>query len=507
MRRALWAYAVCLALLVPAAAQAKTFDSTAYRNKVTVANMMTHEQALQDIADANNGTRAAGTSGNEATTDYVLHTMQSAGWQTHKQTFEFPFFNETGPATLEETAPTPTTYTEGTDYALMTYSGAGDKTGTVVPVDVTVPIDPNSDPSTSNSGCEASDFAGFPAGAIALVQRGTCTFGAKAQNAETAGASAIVIFNEGQLGRQDVVQGTLGAPVGIPAIGTSYQLGADTVQRINDGATITWHVVTSTENGTKTTSNVVADSPWGDQDKTVVVSAHNDSVPAGPGINDDGSGTSMDLELARQLGKGGLKPRNHVRFLWVGAEELGLLGSQYYVDHLSSAERSQIIAMLDFDMVASPNWARQVYDGDGSTFGEDVSGPNGSGYIESLFNGWFDSRDQAHEPIPFDGRSDYVAFTNAGIPAGGIFTGAERLKTAEEQAMFGGVEGVALDHCYHQACDDITNVNTTVFGQMKNAAADVLYQLMLTQNPIVDGSSPKHAKRLAGAFRGEQARK
>ena len=209
----------------------------------------------------------------------------------------------------------------------------------------------------------------------------------------------------------------------------------------------------------------------------------------------------------RQLGKAGRTPTNHVRFLWVGAEELGLLGSQYYVDHLSVAEKQQIIAMLDFDMVASPNWARQVYDGDGSTFGDDASGPDGSGYIESLFNGWFDSKDQAHEPIPFDGRSDYVAFTNAGIPAGGVFTGAEKLKTAEEQAMFGGVEGVALDHCYHQACDDINNLDTTVFGQMKDAAADVLYQLMLTQNPIVDGSSPKNAVRLAHTFKGEQARK
>ena len=101
-----------------------------------------------------------------------------------------------------------------------------------------------------------------------------------------------------------------------------------------------------------------------------------------------------------------------------------------------------------------------------------------------------------------------VAFTNAGIPAGGIFTGAEKIKTAEEAALFGGVAGVALDYCYHQACDTINNLNTTAFGEMKNAAADVLYQLMLTRNAIEDGSTikPGKSKNLANpAFVGETA--
>ena len=196
----------------------------------------------------------------------------------------------------------------------------------------------------------------------------------------------------------------------------------------------------------------------------------------------------MDLELAKQLGKSGGRPKNHVRFLWVGAEELGLLGSQFYVDSLSEAERAQIIAMLDFDMVASPNWARQIYDGDGSTFGPDVSGPNGSGFIESLFARWFDSRGQAHEPIPFDGRSDYVAFTDACIPSGGIFTGADAKKTQAEVRLFGGIVDAQLDQCYHQACDTLNNLNLQVFGEMKDAAADVLFQLANTQSDIVDGA-------------------
>jgi Zn-dependent M28 family amino/carboxypeptidase len=513
MRRALMAAVLVAAAALPGVAQARDdFNSKPFRQKVTVANMLVHERALQRFADANGGTRAAGTPGNTATTDYVLKTMRAAGWNARLQPFEFPFFQETAPATFAQTTPTPATFTEETDYFLMTYSGSGDATAAVFPVDVTVPMDPNAPASTSNSGCEAADFAGMPQGAIALVQRGTCTFGDKAQNAQAAGASAVVVFNEGQPDRQDAVQGTLGAPVGIPAIGVTYDFGVTAVDAIRGGATVTWHIVTHTISETRTTNNVIADSPFGDPDRTVVVSAHNDSVIAGPGINDDGSGTAMDLELARNIGRSGRRPRNHVRFLWVGAEELGLLGSQFYVDSLSDAERAKIIAMLDFDMVASPNWARQVYDGDGSTFGPDVSGPNGSGLIESLFTRWFDSQGQAHEPIPFDGRSDYVAFTDAGIPAGGVFTGAEELKTAQQQLLFGGITGEQLDPCYHQACDTINNLNLTVFGQMKDAAADVLFQLANTRNPIVDGGAVKgkgDAGRKSGRanFQGDTARR
>ncbi len=520
MRRALMAAVTVAVLALPGVAQARdVFNSKPYRQKVTVKNMLVHERALQRFADQNGGTRAAGTPGNTATTDYVLKTMRAAGWDAKLQPFEFPFFQETAPATFAQTSPTPATFTEETDYALMTYSGSGDVTAAVAPVDVTVPMDPAAPASTSNSGCEAADFAGFPAGAVALIQRGTCTFEVKANNAEAAGASAAVIFNEGQAAkpgqdeRQSLLQGGLDAPGhGIPVVGVSYGFGADAVTAIRGGATVTWHLVTQTIAETRITNNVIADSPFGDPDRTVVVSAHNDSVLAGPGINDDGSGTAMDLELARHLGKAGSTPRNHVRFLWVGAEELGLLGSQFYVDQLSDDEKAQIIAMLDFDMVASPNWARQVYDGDGSTFGPDVSGPNGSGFIESLFTGWFDRQGQANEPIPFDGRSDYVAFTDAGIPAGGIFTGAEEKKTKEQQALYGGVVGAQLDPCYHEACDTIANLNLQVFGEMKDAAADVLFQLANTRNPIVDGGTVKShgdAGRRSGRanFKGETERR
>ncbi len=495
MRRTLGCVASAAALVVaflPGTASASdTYNSRPYRQIVTVANILKHEQVLQAIADRNGGTRVAGSQGNLETVNYVASTMQADGWSVQKQPFDFPYFQELAASTFSQTAPTATSFVNGTDFQTMQYSGSGAVTANVTAVGpLHVPIG-STPPGTTASGCAASDFADFPAGNIALVQRGTCNFVVKVQNAEAAGASAVVVFNEGQPGRTAPVAGNLGEPVDVPVLGATYQLGVDAVNALRGGQTVTWHITTDTISETRTTYNVIADSPWGDPNRTVAVSAHNDSVGAGPGINDDGSGTAMDLELARQVGAEGQLPRNHVRFIWVGAEEEGLLGSNYYVSQLSQADRSKIIAMLDFDMVASPNWARQIYDGDGSTFGSGVSGPNGSGLIESLFSRWFDSQGQAHEPIPFDGRSDYVAFTNAGIPAGGVFTGAEQPKTHAEFLMFGGTEGAPLDPCYHQACDTINNLDLTILGQMKDAAADVLYQLMLTKNPIVDGTPVK----------------
>ena len=156
----------------------------------------------------------------------------------------------------------------------------------------------------------------------------------------------------------------------------------------------------------------------------------------------------------------GTPPRNKIRFLWFGGEEDGLVGSQYYAAHLSDAEVARIDMMLDTDMIASPNFARLVYDGDGSTFGSENSGPPGSGTIERVLTDYWAQRGMVSEPIPFDGRSDYVGFINRGIPAGGVFAGAEAPKTAAQVAKYGGVQGEQLDPCYHEACDTYSTVTT-----------------------------------------------
>jgi Zn-dependent M28 family amino/carboxypeptidase len=235
------------------------------------------------------------------------------------------------------------------------------------------------------------------------------------------------------------------------------------------------------------TTNILADSPQGDPDRVVVVGAHLDSVVAGPGINDNGSGSSTILEIAEEMAKLGIRPRQKLRFAFWGAEESGLLGSQHYVDSLSDEELQSIWANLNFDMVGSPNYVRFVYDGDGSDTGP--AGPPGSAQIEQVFNRYFASQGLETDPTAFDGRSDYGPFIAVGIPAGGLFSGAEGVKTPEQAAVYGGTAGEAYDHCYHQACDDITNLNTRSLFELGDAAAHAVMTLARTRSGFFEDGS------------------
>ena len=178
--------------------------------------------------------------------------------------------------------------------------------------------------------------------------------------------------------------------------------------------------------------------------------AHLDSVQDGPGINDNGSGSAALLETAIQMSK--VKPNNTVRFAWWGAEESGLLGSEHYVEQLTDDEIGDIALYLNFDMIASPNYMFGIYDGDdsGNTAPTGFI-PPGSAQIEDVFEAFYDSRDLPSQDSEFSGRSDYGPFIAVGIPAGGLFTGAEVHKTAAEAALYGGVAGAAYDPCYHRS--------------------------------------------------------
>ena len=232
--------------------------------------------------------------------------------------------------------------------------------------------------------------------------------------------------------------------------------------------------------GTYPSSNVIAETRDGDPNSVIVVGAHLDSVGVGPGINDNGSGSATILEIAEEMRK--VKPRNEVRFIWFGAEEHGLLGSEAYVDSLPQPERDKIAAMLNFDMVGSPNFVRFVYDGDLSDSEPPEGGaPPASADIEELFRDYFESQGLETEPTAFDGRSDYGPFIFAGIPAGGLFTGAEGIKTAEEAAIYGGTAGEPYDLCYRLGCDDTGNLNDTALDQMSDAAAHVTITLAQTK--------------------------
>ena len=541
--------AVTLALASAPSSANVGVDTSALTNALTVEGILQHMQKFQEFADAGDGTREASSDGYIDSALYVSQLMTQAGYDVDVQIFPYTYFENTTPPVLEVVdgaAPIPDAddagdtdtdtdtdepgepdeidpVTGGTDtgddptepgpsaaafeadgpegFSTATYSGSGDVTANVTPVDVQLP--PSDEANSSTSGCEAEDFEGFPEGDIALVQRGACTFGTKAANAEAAGASGVIIFNEGQEGRTEAFGGTLGEPgFTVPIVTAAFSVG----ERLAvEGTTARLKVDALTED--RISANVLADSPVGRADRTLVVGAHLDSVAEGPGIQDNGSGSAANLEIALQLSElgyldgGDAALDNRVRFAWWGAEELGLLGSEYYVATLEEEELEEIAVNLNFDMIGSPNYVRFVYDGDGSLDVaegvEDVGGPEGSAFIEYVFTDWFESAGLANEPTAFDGRSDYGPFIAAGVPAGGLFSGAEVIKTEEQAAIYGGEAGVAYDACYHEACDTIDNVSEQSLDELGDAAANAV--LVFATNALPEPDAAKLARNKAAA--------
>jgi aminopeptidase S len=226
------------------------------------------------------------------------------------------------------------------------------------------------------------------------------------------------------------------------------------------------------------TFSILADTE-GDPEHTIVVGGHLDSVRRGPGINDNGSGVAAMLETALWLAESGITPKNRIRFAFWGGEEDGFYGSQTYVDELSDAELEGTALNLNVDMVGSPNGMRGVHDGDGSDFGR--GGPDGSRDIEDVFFRYFGENSLAAETTPFDGGSDYAPFLDAGIPAGGLFTGDAQSKSSEQARAYGGTVGRDLDPCYHSRCDTSENISEDLLVDMSGALAYVTATFGMTE--------------------------
>src|SRR5687767_2658073 len=248
-------------------------ETKGFRKAVTLAGIREHQAAFESFSDAGGGNRVSGGAGGfDASAQYVYDRMVAAGYNVSFQEFTFLFNADRTPPEFEQVSPNAVTYVDGVDFASMTFSGNGDVTANVTAVDLVIP--PVGVDNGNTSGCEASDFAGFPVGDIALMQRGTCPFGQKAANALAAEASAAIIFNEGQPGRTAAIAGTLGAPVNLPTIGTSFAIGADLANGVLNGPTgSVAHVRVDRINENRTTRNVIAETPTGDPNRVVVVGA------------------------------------------------------------------------------------------------------------------------------------------------------------------------------------------------------------------------------------------
>ncbi|MFJ3939455.1 M28 family metallopeptidase [Streptomyces parvus] len=253
-----------------------------------------------------------------------------------------------------------------------------------------------------------------------------------------------------------------------------YRASVDYVKAELDAAGYTTRLQQFTSNGA-TGYNLIADWPGGDPNKVLMAGAHLDSVSSGAGINDNGSGSAAVLETALAVSRAGHQPDKHLRFAWWGAEELGLIGSRYYVNNLPSAERSKLSGYLNFDMIGSPNAGYFVYDDDP--------------VIEKTFKDYFAGLNVPTEiETEGDGRSDHAPFKNVGIPVGGLFTGAGNTKSAAQAQKWGGTAGQAFDRCYHSSCDNLSNVNDTALDRNSDAAAHAIWTLSAgTGEPPTDG--------------------
>ncbi|MER7622328.1 M28 family metallopeptidase, partial [Streptomyces sp. NPDC126503] len=251
-----------------------------------------------------------------------------------------------------------------------------------------------------------------------------------------------------------------------------YKASIDFVKAKLDAAGYTTTVQQFSYNGT-TGYNLIADWPGGDPNQVVMAGAHLDSVSSGAGINDNGSGSAAVLEAALAVARAGYQPSKHLRFGWWGAEELGLVGSKYYVNQLPTTERSKFAGYLNFDMIGSPNPGYFVYDDDP--------------VIEKTFKDYFAGLGVPTEiETEGDGRSDHASFKNVGIPVGGLFTGASRVKTSSQVTKWGGT-ATAFDRCYHSSCDTTSNINDTALDRNSDAIAHALWTLSGATTPPPTG--------------------
>jgi Iap family predicted aminopeptidase len=409
-----------LPLLVPAAGCNSDDKPPPPQRPIAQRDLVRHLTALQRIATENGGERAAGTPGFTASVDYVVGVLRRAGWRVHVQQVPMAGWRERSPAsmTVAQTKLTPIR-----DFRVPSYAAAGRVDAPLRAVD---------------DGCQAADFDGLSPGEVAFTGFGTCFLWRKTVNARRAGASALIAQTSSS--KRGVASATLAVPrLGLPVVLMSKRVPA------HDGDRVQLKVNAQTRPAP--TQNVIAEIGPTDG-RVVMAGAHLDSVPNGPGIDDNGSGVATLLEVARTFGP---RPPGRVRLAFWGAEEEGLIGSRRYVHELSPTQRREIAAYLNLDMVGSPNAVPAVYsDGD----------PRLGRLLRRLHPG-------AERGVLVGNRSDSSAFEGKDIPINGLYTGATER----------GPGGGQRDPCYHLPCDTLANVNRAVMLEMARTASRALAEL------------------------------
>jgi len=478
-----------------------------------------HMIQFQAIADANprpadgHPSRNSGEPGYKASADYVAQLMTDAGYNVTIQKYKFTYYAYTATPTLSEVSPTPHAFTLTSEWNPGQSTGTASNASIQPAGGIIIPPTPTS---SSSSGCTAADFSGFTAGRIALIQRGGCNFGVKALNAQAAGASGVIIFNEGNPGRTGVLSGSLvdaaGNPIipTIPVAFTSFDIGHSLLTEYQQGHPPVMNFsIQAIVNPNADDYNVIAESKGGDKNHVVVVDAHLDAI-YGAGMLDNASGSATILDIALKMKN--VNPLNKLRFIWFGGEELGLLGSSFYVNNLSSSELSHIGYDLDADVTATPNYLIGVLDPAApDLFGRTVTStfPNrvykSSTIARDQGIAYFDSVRLNHELLSPVG-TDAFSFNAVGIPASGLLTGQDCCKSQEEVNLFGGhvgnyegnvpsFDGGCVDNPFLW-CDNLSNNDPTVLTFMSKAFATMVVQMAFDTKVMSSSNNVVYKKKL-----------
>lgn len=457
-------------------------SSSGLSDEETMKGIFDHLYAFEAVSKLHDNSRSVLT-GYNASAEYIISALSATNLLVTTQQFQAPIWEAVEPPFLEILDVSPAIaliacplftgwqkYQVTCDYGSIRYGGNGNYT-------LEQPVVYVSD------SCNPALYAGFPAGQIVLFEASSaCTLYEQTLTAENAGVGGILISNP---------PGTAGIPrsrvyesptwtaetqmVQVPCVGVTAAIGT-ALRQNGTFSNVRMNVVAKLT--IADTYNVFAETRTGSADDVVMIGAHLDSVPEGPGINDNGSGSSMILQLAIEFALGMLtEPKRRVRFAWWGAEEIGLVGSNYYVTDLvnnNPAELNRIAGYLNFDMEAGPNYIRMVYDG--STAPENAQ--NGSMALQALFESAWNEAGSSFDPTPMGGGSDFLPFILAGVPASGTATGASGIKSEGEREVHGGIANAALDPCYHAPCDTAANVNAQAVQDCNFALRKVLETLL-----------------------------
>ena len=424
---------------------------------------------LQSIAAEHGGARPAGSDGHAAAAAFVTDQLRAAGYTVELQPLDLPFFRQLGPSVLQVEGGGPA-FEDVHDFKAMLFSASGEVTAPVFALG----FDPEARPGDRTGlGCNPEDWSGVPAGSIVLVQAANCRRHDAVVQAQAAGALALVTAYP-ESTRDEVLRPTLITPadIRIPVLGLTEAAGLALADAAAAGKQV--HISTRTAVETRSSVNVIGETPGGDANHVVMLGGHLDSVVDGPGINDDGSGTMTVLEIARVLaaqlrkGQGGtLAPTWKVRAgFWTG-EEIGLLGSTAWVGRSGAPPLSSIAVYLNLDMLGSPNGGRFVYDGATTTR------PAQSGMVSQLFVRTLEDQGLVWQSVSV-GSSDNVPFDQFGVPTSGLFSGANEIKTAGQAELFGGTGDAPADACFHLACDTTANIDRQLLSELARAAGWVV---------------------------------